>query len=115
MCQGYYARERACADDYLAALIDVRGELDMPEGIAAEISAEGKAAVVEKARVEWKSDMEQPKIDAICDAIAKHTPADQVDFLLKQGDTCAATTDCKAFAQCAVGTERSYIASVAQH
>lgn len=115
MCQAYYVRQRSCVDDYLSALIDLRAELDMPKGVAAEVKSVGKPALVEKARVEWTSDTEQPKVDAICDAMATRTPADQVERLLKQGDTCAATPDCKAFAKCAVETERSYIASGAQH
>jgi hypothetical protein len=115
MCHRYYARQATCTDDYLSAVLDVRIELDMPKGIGERVKAEGRDAVLKEARAHWESDMEPAKIDAMCNAMATRTPANQVDRLLKQGDACEAAADCKAFATCAAGTERSYIASGATH
>lgn len=115
MCHRYYARQATCTDDYLSAVLDLRIELDMPKGIAERVRAEGRDALLKEARAHWQSDMEPAKVDAMCDAMATRTPADQLDRLLAQGDACEAAADCKAFAACAVGTERSYIASGATH
>lgn len=115
MCKRYYVRQATCVDAYLSALLDLRVELDMPHGIGDEVKAEGHDAAVAEARRDWDRDMEPAKIDAICNAMATRTPAAQVDRLLQQGDECEATADCKAFATCAVATERSYIASGATH
>jgi hypothetical protein len=115
MCKRHYAREATCADEYLSALLDLRVELDMPPGIGDEVKTDGRDAVLAKAHEEFVRDTEPAKVDAICQAMATKTPADHVERLLAQGDTCEATTDCKAFAACAVATERSYIASGAQH
>jgi hypothetical protein len=109
LCRAHYAHEQTCADDYLGALIDLRVELDQPPGIAAEAKAKGKPAMVELARVELTRDTAPDKVDAICTAIATKTPPEQVDPLFDEGTHCAAMTDCKAFATCAVATERSYI------
>lgn len=111
MCQRYYVRERTCRDEFLSALIDARSDLDMPPGIADEVKTKGHDAVVALARPEWEQDSQPPRINAICTAIATRTPAAQVGRLLAEGDTCAATTDCTAFATCAVAAQRSYIAS----
>ncbi|MDC3959272.1 hypothetical protein [Polyangium jinanense] len=115
MCHRYYARQATCTDDYLSAVLDLRIELDMPKGIGERVKTEGRDVVLKESRVQWESDMEPAKIDAMCNAMATRTPADQLDRLLKQGDACEAAADCKAFATCAVGTERSYIASGATH
>ncbi len=111
MCQRYYVRERTCSAEFLSALIDVRAELDMPPGTADEVKTMGHDAVVALARPDWERDSQQPRIDAICTAIATRTPAARVDRLLAEGEACAATTGCTTFARCAVATQRSYIAS----
>lgn len=115
MCKRHYARQRTCVDDYLSALLDVRIELDMPPGIGDEVEANGRDAVLAIAHAEFQRDTEPARVDAICEAMATKTPAEHVERLLKAGDECEATKDCKAFAACAVATERSYIASGAQH
>lgn len=115
MCKRHYARQRTCVDDYLSALLDVRIELDMPPGIGDEVEAKGRDAVLAIAHAEFQRDTEPARVDAICEAMATKTPAEHVERLLKAGDECEATKDCKAFAACAVATERSYIASGAQH
>lgn len=115
MCKRHYARQATCSDDYLSALLDVRIELNNPPGIGDEVKAKGRDAVLAIAHAEFQRDTEPAKVDAICEAMATRTPAEHVEQLLKAGDECEATKDCKTFAACAVATERSYIASGAQH
>ena len=110
LCRAHYAHEQTCSDDYLGALLDLRVELNQPPGIADEEKAKGKPAMIELARVEFQRDTAPDKVAAICDAMAAHTPAGQIDRLYNDGTHCAAMTDCKQFASCAVATERSYIA-----
>ena len=109
------ARQVSCVDDYLSALLDLRVELNMPPGIGDEVKAQGRDAVLAIAHQEFQRDTEPAKVDAMCSAIATRTPPEQVEHLLKEGDECEATTDCKAFAACSVATSREYIASGAQH
>jgi hypothetical protein len=115
LCRAHYAHEQTCADDYLSALIDLRAELNQPPGIADELKAKGKPAMVELAKVEFTSDTAPDKVAAICDAMATKTPAEQVEPLFKDGTHCAEMTDCKQFASCAVATERTYIAGGGCH
>ena len=115
LCRAHYAHEQTCADDYLSALLDLRVELNQPPGIADEAKSKGKPALVELARVEFEQDTAPEKVDAICDAMATKTPADQVEPLFKDGTHCAEMTDCKQFASCAVATERTYIAGGGCH
>ncbi|HET9992289.1 MAG TPA: hypothetical protein VFQ65_27345 [Kofleriaceae bacterium] len=115
LCRAHYAHEQTCADDYLSALIDLRVELNQPPGIADEAKAKGKPAMIELARTEFARDTAPDKVDAICNAMAAKTPAEQVDPLFKEGTRCAAMTDCTQFASCAVATERSYIAGGGCH
>ena len=115
LCRAHYAHEQTCADAYLGALIDLRLELDQPPGIADEEKTKGKPAMIELARTEFTRDTAPEKVDAICNAMAAKTPPDQVEPLFTEGTHCAAMTDCKQFAACAVATERSYIAGGGCH
>jgi len=115
MCDRYYARQRSCADDYLRALVSMRAEYDMPEGIAAEVKEIGLDAAVAKAKVEWTQDTTVEKTAAICKAMAERTPPERVEQLLSEGEGCEATTDCAAYATCAINTERAYVRSGRQH
>ena len=110
LCRAHYAHEQTCADAYLSALLDLRVELNQPPGIGDEVKTKGKPAVLELARVEFQRDTAPDKVEAICNAMAAKTPPEQVEPLFKDGTHCAAMTDCKQFASCAVATERSYIA-----
>jgi len=111
MCDRYYERERACVDEYLAALLDVRVEYDMPAGIAAEVERDGRDAVLARMRPEWERDTTPENTDRICRAMETQIPADQVERLLAQSKKCDAEADCAGFAACTVGTQRSYIQS----
>src|SRR5262245_50285068 len=90
MCHRHYAREQACVDEYLSAELDLRVELNMPPGIADEVKTQGRDAVMTQVRADFERDIEPSRLDAICNAMATQTPADQVDRLLKQGDACEA-------------------------
>lgn len=115
MCDRYYVRQRSCANDYLRALVQMRVEYDMPQGIAAHVKDVGLDAVVAEANVEYERDHAPDQTAALCKAMAERTPPDQVERLLADGDRCEAMTDCAAFAKCAIDTERSYVKEGRQH
>jgi hypothetical protein len=114
LCKAHYAHQVSCTDDYLSALLDLRISVDMPKGIADEAKQKGKPALLKLARVELDRDMAPDRVEAICNAMTK-VPPDQVDRLMKDGQHCAEMTECKAFAACAVETERTYVTSGDQH
>lgn len=114
-CEQHYARERACADAYLAELVRVRVEVDMPPGIADDDARDGRAATIAQARTDWEVDSQPAARTAICDALDDQVPAARVESLLAQGARCLAMATCDEFAACAVADERSYIVSGAQH
>ena len=117
MCKRLFARKATCADDYLPALLDVRVELNLPPGIGEKVKTEGRDAVLAIAHTELARDTEPAKVEALCDTAATNAakaPPERVDRLLEQGGRCEATTDCKAFAACAVAIDRGFIASGAQ-
>ena len=117
MCKRIFARKATCADDYLPALLDLRVELNMPPGIGDQVKSQGRDAVLATAHTELAHDTEPAKVDAVCEegaTRASKAPPERVDQLLEQGGKCEATTDCKAFAACAVAIDRGFIASAAQ-
>jgi O-methyltransferase involved in polyketide biosynthesis len=114
-CERHYARERVCADDYLAELVRTRVELDMPRGLAADDARDGRDALIARARAEWEVEAQPAARTAICDALDDQVPAARVDALLAQGERCLALASCAEFAVCAVNDERSYIESGDRH
>lgn len=114
-CERHYARERACSTEYLAELVRVRVELDLPPGIAADDARQGREATIAQARADWQVDAQPAARTRICDALDDQVPAARVDSLLAQGARCLAMATCQDFAVCAVGDERSFIESGDQH
>jgi hypothetical protein len=111
MCARYYARERVCVDEYLAALLDVRVEYNMPPGIAAEVERDGRDATLARMRPDWERDTTLENTARICRDIETKTPPEHIDRLLAAGDRCHAEPDCAGFARCTVEDQRSYIKS----
>jgi len=111
MCERHYQRERDCSDEYLAALVALRVEVDTPPGIAAEDARDGRDALIAKARVEWEHDSQPAERTRICAPLDAQVPADRVESLTAAGEECLAKTDCAGFAACAVEDERSFILS----
>lgn len=117
MCKRLFARKATCADDYLPALLDVRIQLNVPPGIGDKVKSDGRDAVLATAHAELERDTQPDKVAAVCDegaARAANAPPERVHQLLEQGNTCEATTDCKAFASCVVVIDRGFIAAGAQ-
>ncbi len=110
LCQRFYDRERACVDDYLDRLLDVRVEYDMPPGIGADLERDGREAMIAGMRADWERDMAPDNTDRLCRAVVE-VPAERVESLLAEGEHCMAQPDCATFAHCAVETERTYIQS----
>lgn len=111
MCDRYYVRERACVDEYLAALLEVRVEYDMPAGTAAEVKRDGKDVVLTRMRPEWERDTTLENTNRMCRAAEAKTPPDRIDGLLADGDRCYAKPDCAGFVACTLEGQRDYIKS----
>ena len=109
LCERHYQRERECSSEYLAALVALRVELDLPAGIAAEDAEVGREELIARARVEWERDSQPAERSKICGEIDARVPADRVDGFVSEGEACLASADCAAFAACAVEGERSFI------
>lgn len=115
LCERHAARERACVNEYLDALVGLRIELDQPKGIAAEAAKDGRTALVTRARAEWEVDASAEAVARMCGALDAQVPKERVPSLVAQGERCLAMADCKAFAECAVADQRSFIESGATH
>lgn len=111
LCERHYQRERECSSEYLAAVVALRVELDMPPGIAAEDARDGRDTVIARARVEWERDSQPAERTRICSALDAQVPAERVDSLIAEGEACQAQADCAGFAACAVAGERAFIES----
>ena len=115
LCEEHYARERTCSSEYLAALVALRVEVDMPPGIAAEDARDGREATIAAAWVDWTRDSQPAERSKICRALDAQVPPERVDALKADAAACLSAADCTAFAACAVEHERSYIVSGDQH
>lgn len=107
MCETYFARARTCTDQYIAALVDLRIELDKPAGITASAQSEGRDAIIGYAMAEWAEDSQPAAITATCGQVLASIPADQLEGLRAEGERCLAMTDCGEFATCAMVTQRA--------
>src|SRR5580704_11912239 len=64
-CTQTFARERACTDTFIPALVDARARHDMPAGIADQVKAD-RAGVIAEAMTEWKNDSTDDAIAQTC-------------------------------------------------
>lgn len=113
LCKRIFAHKATCADDYLPVLLDLRIELNRPPGIGDRVKSEGRDAILAIAHTELAHDTEPAQVDAVCSSAATQAstaPPERVHQLLEAADRCEATTDCKAFAVCAVAIDRGFIA-----
>lgn len=115
LCEQHYARERTCAEAYLAELVRVRVELDMPPGIAQDDLKLGRDEVIALARRDWEVESQPEARTQICDALDEQVPASRVDALQAEGRECLAKATCDEFATCAVAHEYSFIESGETH
>ncbi len=95
LCVQVFTRARACTDDYIPALVDVRAKYDKPAGIAAEVKQD-RAAVIAQARQEWADDSKDAAIAATCDRMI----SDITDEDRALGAKCLAIADCAGFTSC---------------
>ncbi len=93
LCTQVFVRARACTDQYIPALVDLRARLDHPTGIAAEV-AKDRDGVITAAKAEWATDSTDSGIAATCAS----TPAMLDDQATARG--CLAKTDCGEFSAC---------------
>lgn len=118
MCQRLFARKQACADDYLPRLLDLRIELNLPPGIADVVASEGRDAALVRAHTELARDTQPDKVTPLCEEgaaqVKQHAP-ELADQLVRQFTSCDATSDCRAFASCAVEIDRRFIRTGPKH
>jgi len=99
-CVKVFERQRACTNDFIPALVDLRASIDKPKGIAAEAAKPGgRDALIKQALTEWKSDSTDAAIDQTCGRIAnspKSAGATQM------ADTCVSSPDCPGFVKCVI-------------
>ena len=101
-CVKLFQRQRACTDAYIPALVDLRRELDVPEGIAHQPRAELVAVALE----EWKADSTDEAIGAQCGRLAGAlSPA---SLTLAKG--CLETSACGELVACVTPLMREQLA-----
>jgi hypothetical protein len=105
VCRTTVERQRACTDDYLPALVDLRVELDRPAGTADRVKAEGRDKIVTEARADWVKDTTDEKIAEQCSMVTK-LPAERLKKEMPMTQACLARPDCKAFTECIIPIER---------
>lgn len=111
-CEAYFARARACTDDYIPALVDVRIELDKPAGIAAEAQQPGgRDSVIAQAKTEWADDSQPAAVTALCNRVIAELPSGQYDAMRAQAETCMAASDCATFSTCTKDIHRALISN----
>ena len=109
-CEAFFARARACTDDYIPSLVDVRIELDKPAGIAAEAQQPGgRDTIIAQAMTEWANDSQPAAVTALCNRVLGSMQPGQYDGMQAQAEACMATTDCAAFATCTKDLNRQMI------
>ncbi len=101
-CVKLFERQRACSEQYIPALVDVRRELDRPAGIAKA----NRAEVVSAAFAEWKDDSTDEAIAATCDRMAGALPAPAIGT----AKGCIAMGPCGEFVQCVTPLVRAQLA-----
>jgi hypothetical protein len=90
-CVKAFERQRACTQQFIPALVDLRASLDKPHGIASDV-AEDRQGVIEQALEEWKDDSSDEGIARSCSSM--------VPSKLPGAERCLAETDCDAFVKC---------------
>jgi hypothetical protein len=101
-CVEIFVRQRDCTDDFIPALVDARIRLDVPAGIAARATDEGRDTLIAEAMGEWANDSQDAAIDATCEKITASVPAETLEPMLTASASCLEESECSAFATCIV-------------
>jgi hypothetical protein len=100
LCVQSFQRQRECTDTFLPALVDARVRLDKPAGIAETDKKEGRAALVDMAREEWKNDSTDDAITATCNGMVQRGMANAE--VVSAINNCLSTSGCDAFVPCQI-------------
>ncbi len=100
-CVQLFERQRACTDDFIPALVDLRRELDAPKGVASLPRADTVRAALE----EWKADSTDEAIASQCERLAPKLPAAAVT----QARGCVAVGPCGEFVGCVMPLMRAQL------
>jgi hypothetical protein len=95
-CVASFERQRACTDEFIPALVDLRMKLDQPPGIAQG----NREETITQARAEWANDSTDEAIAASCDKILASMDPAQVDGAMAPMKDCLAASECAAFVSC---------------
>ncbi len=110
-CRQMMTRMRDCTDVFIPSLVALRVELDVPAGIAAEDTAQGRDALVAQAKEEWKTDSTDEAIASQCTRLVSSIPADQLGPMLDAGKACVAKESCEEFVPCIEPIQRQHLAA----
>lgn len=99
-CKAVMEKSRACTDDYIPALVDMRIELDLPAGTKADAETEGRDALIAKAMEEWKGDSTDEAFEKQCTNVNDKMPAEHREKSITVSNECAAKDACSDFVAC---------------
>jgi hypothetical protein len=94
-CVRVFERQRACTQQFIPALVDLRASVDKPHGIAADVAEPGgRERLITQALAEWKDDSSPEGIDRTCSSLM---PAKT-----RGAEKCLAEPDCDGFVKCVI-------------
>jgi hypothetical protein len=97
-CVQVMTRARACTDQYIPALVDLRAKYDQPPGVADKIKAD-RDGIIAQAKEEWAVDSTDANIAQMCTKmVADMSDADRADATAAQ--SCLADQECAGFTSC---------------
>jgi hypothetical protein len=95
-----FERQRACTDQFIPALVDMRIRMDQPPGIAAKAKSSGRDALIAEAKTEWAEDSKDENIAQACTQITTKTPPEKLQQAVPQIKSCLAEAACDGFVSC---------------
>lgn len=98
LCVQSGQRQRECTDTFLPALVEVRVRLDKPAGIAAMDKEQGREALVNVAKEEWKNDSTDEAISGMCSRVAGKMGVESIT----EARRCLEAKTCEEFVPCQV-------------
>lgn len=110
-CVAIFARQKACTDEFIPALVDARIKHDVPAGVAEEAANGGRDALIQTALTEWATDSEEATVRANCTQMIAEVPPEQVDPMLAFGTECAAKPACGEFVACILPQIEQHLAA----
>ncbi|MBN2493164.1 MAG: hypothetical protein JXR96_01130 [Deltaproteobacteria bacterium] len=105
------AKEEECSDSFLSALVDLRIDLDLPQGTAARAARDGSAGLVAEARRKFANYAAEPARRDTCEKTATNISP----LYEEMAEKCLGAQPCDAFATCVMPTYKTMMQNQPVH